>query len=86
MTQDEQTISEILSLKDDKAKIAMIQLYTKQRCIAFAEWLREEGYEPRDKTGQEVWIQMGPKIGWLQPGKSIVVTTENLYTKFLNHQ
>jgi hypothetical protein len=44
MTPEEQTISEILSLSDDKAKIAMIQLLVKQKCIVFAEWVSDQHY------------------------------------------
>jgi hypothetical protein len=74
MTPDEQTISEILSLEDDKAKIAMIQLYTKQQCIAFAEWVAENTrYHYVD--GVRFW-KLKDDYGHY--------TTETLYTKFLN--
>lgn len=84
MTPDEQTISEILSLSDDKAKIAMIQLHEKQKSIAFAEWLEEKyvrsGY--KRLTGEVLWKRKAS-------GKSTIeeLTAENtageLYTLFL---
>ena len=75
MTPDERTISEILSLEDDKAKIAMIQLYTKQQCIAFAEWVgrNEYHYYPSRNT----W-----GLAMAHPQNEF--TTEEVYTEFLN--
>lgn len=65
---------------------AAMDEFSKNQAIAFGEYLRENGYEPRDKTGQEAWKQMGTKIGWLQPGMSIIVPTENVFDDFLEHQ
>ena len=56
MTPDEQTISEILSLEDDKAKIAMIQLYAKQKCIAYGHWILKRVFPsitPTEPTNPE---------------------------------
>jgi len=55
MTPEEQTISEILSLSDDKAKIAMIQLYAKQQAVNYCHWvlkkmLMVDGTEPPDSA------------------------------------
>ena len=58
----------------------------KQHAIDFAEWLREGDYHPRDKSGVDTWMQFGSKIGWLQPGHSIIHTTAQLYTSFVKDQ
>jgi hypothetical protein len=58
----------------------------KKHAIDFAEWLREGDYNPRDKSGVDTWMQFGSKIGWLQPGHSIIHTTAQLYTSFIKDQ
>jgi len=74
MTPEEQTISEILPLSDDKAKIAMIQLYAKQQCMVFAEWIAINEYHYyRDGNEWGVAMQFPYKT----------YSTEDLYILFL---
>ena len=77
MTPEEQTISEILSLEEDKAKIAMIQLYAKQQCIAFVNWINGGGSDGMLTSFKGFWSVSGAKEqDW--------ITTEELYTLFLS--
>jgi len=48
----------------------------------FAEFIREGEWHPRDMSDKPNWVQLGSKVGWLQPGHSIVHTTKQLYQSF----
>ena len=81
MIPEEQTISEILSLDDDKAKIVMIQLYAKQQCIAFAEWASINGwYLNKIKR----WSNRNESSDNLILILSATKSTEELYLLFFN--
>jgi hypothetical protein len=61
----------------------VMEEYAKQECIEFGDWLRENDYLPADKSAISTWVQFGSKIGWLQPGMSIIKTTEQVYKSYL---
>ena len=87
MTPDEQTISEILSLSDDKAKIAMIQLYAKQKCIAFAEWMKVSAWSySAGLIEKPVWRLTGYFLSLNSTSENKNYTTEELYSLFLSTQ
>jgi hypothetical protein len=73
MTPEEQTISEILSL-DGGERFKVVNVLIKNRAIAFAKWIRTNGWEG---SGTETYVNL-LQAGWP------VATTEELYTLFLN--
>lgn len=52
--------------------------------VEFAEWLREEGYRPVDFSDKPNWQQFGSKMGWLQGGMSIIISSTQAYKYFKN--
>lgn len=54
--------------------------FSKQQCIAFAEWILKTGWE-KLFSDENMWLNNELNNNWRQP-----LTSEQLYNLFLEHQ